>query len=178
MESDDLTLVRRARLGDHAAFHELVDRHGPGLLRLAASLVGNVADAEDIVQETFSGAFRGLGGFRGGSSVRTWLTRILIRQTAGFRRKRKRAIDLLQARPSLADRQEAPASQAADTRMDVTAAVLALPLEYREVVVLRELQGLSYEEIADVLDIPRGTVDSRLFRARRAMQELLKEYLG
>jgi RNA polymerase sigma-70 factor, ECF subfamily len=169
----DADIVRRIRSGDGAAFHQLVDRFGPALFGLAASLVGNAADAEDVVQETFSGAFRGLHAFRGDSSVKTWLTRILVRQVAAHLRGRKRAIRLVEARAS----GDAAAAPSADARMDVREAVAKLSPEHREVVVLREFAGLSYEEIAQVLDVPRGTVESRLFRARREMQELLKDYL-
>ena len=177
LEPDDRELVRRARQGDHTAFHELVDRHAGPLFGLAASLVSNMTDAEDIVQDTFSGAFRALSSFKGQSSVKTWLTRILIRQAALHLRGRCRWLVLVRARFSAAESQSLSASQAADARMDVAAAVSALSPEHREVVVLRELQGLSYEEIAGVLAIPRGTVESRLFRARRAMQQLLNDYL-
>jgi RNA polymerase sigma-70 factor (ECF subfamily) len=178
LEPDDRELVGRARQGDHAAFHELVDRYAASMLGLAAYLVGNVTDAEDIVQETFSGAFRGLKAFRGRSSVKTWLTRILIRQVAAHLRGRRRFPGLPRSKSSAGEPLCPSASQSVDARMDVTAAILALSPEHREVVVLRELQGLSYEEIAEVLAVPRGTVESRLFRARRAMQELLKDYLA
>jgi RNA polymerase sigma-70 factor (ECF subfamily) len=151
--ASDWQLVRRARGGDLAAFHELVDRHAATLLGLATMLVGNAADAEDVVQETFAGAFRGLGGFRGDSAVKTWLTRILLRQAAGA------------------------ATERADTRMDLAAALADMSQEHRQVLVLRELQGLSYDEISRILNVPRGTVESRLFRARKAMQDRLKDYL-
>jgi len=173
----DSELLRRARGGDHAAFHELVDRYAAPLLRLAAWWVGNAADAEDIVQETFSGVFRGLGGFKGLSSVKTWMTRILVRQVAMHRRRRREPIRLFGAESSAAEAYVPSGSHAADARMDVRAAIQALTPEHREVVLLREFQGRSYEQIAEVLGIPPGTVESRLFRARRAMQELLKDYL-
>ena len=175
---DDLALVQRARLGDHAAFHELVDRHANSLLGLAAALVGNAADAEDTVQETYLGAFRGLGAFKGLSSVKTWLTQILIRQAASHLRGKRRLFGLIRKRSAEARESVPSAAQAAGTRMDVTAAILALSPEHREVLVLRELQAMPYEQIAELLAVPRGTVESRLFRARRAMQQLLGEYLA
>lgn len=173
----DLELVRRARHGEIEAFHALVDRHATYLYRLAVSLIGNAADAEDVVQETLTGAFRGLGAFRQESSVKTWLTRIIVRQAANhFRRgesRRGRTV-ALDAAGQVA---QGPAVQAADIRLDVHEAVLALRPDHREVIVLREMQGLSYDEIAQVLGIPRGTVESRLFRARRELHTLLKDYL-
>ena len=82
LRSTDMDLVEKARGGDSSAFHKLVDRYAGSLFGLAVSLSGNAADAEDMLQETFTGAFRGLGAFEGRSSVKTWLTRILIRQRA------------------------------------------------------------------------------------------------
>jgi RNA polymerase sigma-70 factor (ECF subfamily) len=85
----DLNLVRRAVQGDSRAFHELVDRHAQSLYRLAVSLSGNSADAEDLVQECLAGAYKGLARFEGRSSVKTWLTRILVTQVARWRRSRR-----------------------------------------------------------------------------------------
>jgi RNA polymerase sigma-70 factor (ECF subfamily) len=155
-----------------------VDRHASFLFAVAVSLCGNAADAEDLVQETFSGAFRGLRAFEGRSSAKTWLTRILVRQAARHWRtgSRRRATTL----PLEAASQEAGAlpHAAADARMDIMTALADLSPEHRDAIVLRELQGLSYDEMADVLDVPRGTVESRLFRARAALKERLKDYLG
>jgi RNA polymerase sigma-70 factor (ECF subfamily) len=175
---NDLETVAKARKGDPAAFHELVDRHAAYLFGLAASLVGNATDAEDIVQETFAGAFRGLAAFRGRSSLKTWLTQILLRQAAAHRRGRRRFLSFLAVRSSSVPEHAPSASPSSDARMDVAAALKALSEEHRQVVVLREFQGLSYEEIAEVLSLPQGTVESRLFRARRALQELLRGYLA
>jgi len=180
LPSADLGLIKRAREGDRSAFHELVDRHAHSLFALAVSLCGNTADAEDIVQETFAGAFRGLQGFRGQASVKTWLTRILIRQTARHHRSsrsRKATLVPLEAASEAATGRASQHTEA-DTRIDVTAAIRTLSPDHREVIVLRELQGLSYDEMAEVLEVPRGTVESRLFRARRELQERLKEYFA
>ena len=146
------------------------------LYGLAMRLVGRAEDAQDLVQETFSGAFRGLRAFGARSSVKTWLSQILVRQAARYYKKeyRRRAI-LLDQRPTAAT---PPGQSRADLRMDIAEAILALEPPYREIIVLRELQGMTYDEIAAVLRVPRGTVESRLFRARRRLQELLKEYFG
>ncbi len=179
--SDD-ELVRRARRGDDAAFRVLVDRHAGRLYGLALHLVGHAADAEDIVQETFVGAFRGLRGFRGEASVKTWLTRILVRRVARVRRSRRlrlaRPVDLILEGADNALSGEVTAETRADIRMDVSDVLAKLSPEHRTVVVLRELQGMRYSEIADVLDVPQGTVESRLFRARQHLKELLKDYLA
>jgi len=175
LDWSDPELVERARRGDGAAFHGLVDRHAAALYALAVNLVGR-DDAEDVVQETLAGAFAGLSGFRSASSVKTWMTRILVRQAAGHWRKRKLWDRSTAARPSVAGAGVPTPSQAADARMDVADALKDLSPEHREVVVLREMQGLSYEEMAEVLGVPRGTVESRLFRARRELQKLLTGY--
>ena len=179
-ESDG-ALVRRIRRGDDSAFHQLVDRHGRRLLGLAMSLLGNAADAEDVVQETLAGAFQGIRGFRGRSSVGTWLCRILVKRIARLRRYQsirrtlsiERVADHVSAVPSGARAE----TEQADIRMDVMAVLARLSKEHRTVVVLRELQGMSYSQIADVLRVPRGTVESRLFRARQRLKELLGDYL-
>ena len=169
----DSELVSQARRGSPAAFHQLVDRYGAALFGLACRLVGNEADAQDVMQEMLTGAFRGLSAFRHQSSVKTWLTQILVRQAARHHR------DAARYRLKLHD-QAPPArlsdQKRADVRMDLDEAIAALSHEHREVIVLRELQGLSYDEIAAVLNLPPGTVESRLFRARRELRDLLKAY--
>jgi RNA polymerase sigma-70 factor, ECF subfamily len=177
----DLELVRRARRGDEAAFHMLVDRYGQELYGLAWSLTGNQADAEDVVQETFAGAFRALGAFEERASVKTWLVRILVRQAARIHRsKGNRKVFSLDGFPDpdavAVDR--TPQVDGLDARMDVAAMLDGLSEEHREVIVLRELEGMSYEEIAETLRVPRGTVESRLFRARQVLKERLKGYLA
>jgi RNA polymerase sigma-70 factor, ECF subfamily len=170
-DADDIELLRRAEDGDSAAFHALVDRHASRLFRLAVSLVGNAADAEDVLQETFVGAFRGLKSFEGRASVKTWLTRILVNQAARWRRGRRG-----RAGEQMPDSVAAPAGSP-ESAIDVQAALGQLSSEHRQVLVLREFERMSYEEMAEVLDIPRGTVESRLHRARGELREKLKSYL-
>jgi RNA polymerase sigma-70 factor (ECF subfamily) len=177
----DIELLRKSAAGDGKAFHALVDRHADRLYRVAVSLVGNSADAEDVLQEAFTGAYRGLSGFQGRASVKTWLTRILVMQAAKWRRDRKRR------RSGAAIDDEADVQPAApgdsgragvvDARIDVHAAVQRLSVEHREVIALREFEHLSYDEMAEVLELPRGTVESRLHRARAELKEILKSYL-
>lgn len=172
-ESEDLRCLRRAASGDGKAFGRLVDRHGDRLFRIAASMLGNTADAEDVVQETFAGAFKAAAGFEGRSSVGTWLTRILVTQVWQWRRQT--------SRPS---RQTEPLGEpivegktgAADQRMDLQAALEQLSEDHRQVLVLREFEKMSYDEMAEVLGIPRGTVESRLHRARGELKEILRSY--
>lgn len=179
----EIELLERARRGDAAAFESLAELHAPALHRLAFSLAGNAPDAEDMVQETLLGAYRRLSSFEGRSSFKTWLSRILVNQTARLRRsKRVREIvkptDFSDASQALLKGTELPDEvRDSEIRMDVMAALSGMSTEFREVIVLREIEGLSYAEIADVLDVPRGTVESRLHRARGELKQLLKEYL-
>ena len=168
--NDDAELLRRGR-SDPAAFRALVDAHAQYLYGVAHALTRNNADAEDLVQETLLGAIRGT--FRGESSVRTWLVRILVNRAAMLRRTRKRK----PAQELSGDVAGSATPQAAgvDAKLDLTAMLAELSEDHREVLILRELEGLSYEEIAEVLGVPRGTVESRLHRAR---QELRRKFHG
>jgi RNA polymerase sigma-70 factor (ECF subfamily) len=186
LQADDLELVRSAARGNGRAFHELVDRHAPRLYRMAVALCGNAADAEDVLQEAFTGAYRGLGRFEARSSVKTWLSRILVTQAALWRRRRGSRRDVLPLTSlggAEAEGGELPVAAPGvgpaaevDYRVDLRAALQALSPDHREVVTLREIDGLSYEEIARALGVPRGTVESRLHRARAELRERLKAY--
>jgi RNA polymerase sigma-70 factor (ECF subfamily) len=179
LDPGDLELVRRAAGGDGAAFHALVDRHASELMRLAVSLAASRADAEDVLQETFIGAYQGLRRFDGRASVKTWLKRILIRQAARHWNKGKRsrtALPIDAAETSPAPREVGTGAVGVDRRMDVAAVVRTLAPEHREVIVMREFDQMSYAEIAEVLQVPIGTVESRLHRARADLRSKLKGY--
>ncbi len=179
----DLELLQAAARKDGRAFETLVHRHGPALLRLARCLVGHHSDAEDALQETFAGAFRAAGSFAGNSSVKTWLTGILIRQAIKIRsnRQKHRGIGSLGSAGMGEASIDNPAMGSSPTtgielRIDVAAMLDRLPDEHREVMLLREVAGFSYEEIAEVLIVPKGTVESRLHRARATMRSKLRVY--
>ncbi len=138
----------------------------------AYSLLGDIHDAEDVVQETFAGAFKNLSRFEERSSVKTWLSRILVNQVARLRRDRGEKLSEL---PDAAVVRNGASE--VDAKLDLNATLAKLSHEHREVIVLREIEQLSYEEMAQVLDVPRGTVESRLYRAREAMRQLLSGYL-
>ena len=177
-ESDE-SLLARACAGEGAAFHELADRHAERLFRLAFRLVGEVQAAEDVVQNTLLGAFRGMRAFEGRSTVKTWLSSILSRQAARYHRSRARrtAISLEEGGAGRDDAAGALASEDADRRMDVHEALRQLSPEHREIVVLREFEGMSYAEMAAALGVPQGTVESRLHRARQDLKTMLRGYL-
>lgn len=176
MEPSDHELVERAIGGQPQAFHLIVERHAPGLFRLACGLVGNRADAEDVVQETFAGAFAALRRFEKRSSVRTWLGQILVRQAAALRRsQRVRQAVPLRVAEFVEAADSGPAEHVGRT-MDLAEALDRLSTEHRTVLVLREFAQMSYDEIAEVLAVPRGTVESRLHRARNELRTLLGDY--
>lgn len=174
--STDLDLVRRARHGDDRAFHLLVDRHAAELYGFARGLAGNAADAEDLLQETFAGAFRGLSRFEGRATVRTWLNGILTRQAARLHRTRWRR-PVVSLEPGAGEGAGRPAPPPPEIHLDVMGAIDRLEPEHRQVIVLRELRGLSYREMAEALGVPVGTVESRLHRARETLRGRLEGYL-
>jgi RNA polymerase sigma-70 factor, ECF subfamily len=174
---DDAELLRKANAGDQQAFRALVDRHARYLTAIARSMSGNDADAEDLVQETFVGALT--SKFRGEAAVRTWLVQILVRRAAMLRRSKQRRLRLHEPAAGR-DMDEQPSTgsvvDTSDARIDLTQMLEALSPEHRLVLVLRELEGMSYEEMAASLGVPRGTVESRLFRARAALRERFSGY--
>jgi len=183
LEPSDLELIRQAAEGDSQAFHTLVDRHASELFRLALSLSATRSDAEDTVQETLLGAYRGMRSFDARASVKTWLKRILVRQAArtwNKSRASRKALALeavdVEPPPSAASVREAMATGAVDRKIDIAAVLKTLPREYREILVLREFEQMSYTEIAEALGVPQGTVESRLHRARADLKNKLKSY--
>jgi RNA polymerase sigma-70 factor (ECF subfamily) len=175
---DDAELIRRIACGDQAAFRALIDRHARYLYGIAASLT-NPADAEDVVQETFAAVLA--AKFRGESAVRTWLVQILVRQAAMHRRRRRRPMASLDAGGAGPGGSERPtrssAIAGAEAKLDLAAMLQTLSPEHRQVIVLREVEQMSYDEIAAALGVPRGTVESRLHRARAELRERFKGYL-
>lgn len=178
MEDSESALIRRAQAGEEEAFHRLVDEHAQHLFGLAYGMLGRVTDAEDVVQETFLATFQGLRRFEGRSSLRTWMAGILTRQVALWHRKRRSgSLRIGGTADEVLAGMSAPGSADADARLDVVATMKLLSPEYREVLLLREYEGMSYEQIASALDIPRGTVESRLYRARQELRQRLTGYL-
>lgn len=175
MPDSDQDLVDRARRGDQDAMRLLVERHQGKAIGLAWSLVGDRSDAEDIAQDAFLRAFRSLKGFRGDSRFRTWLFQIVVNTARTFRRTRanrkEEAIGGSQEFDQTAGGGEIESRVVA--RDAIRRAMATLPVELREAVVLRDVNGLDYKEIADLLDIPLGTVESRIFRGRARLREAL-----
>ncbi len=176
---DDFELLKEIGRGDNAAFRVLIERHGRYLYGIAHALSGDPADAEDLIQETFAAVLK--SRFRGEASVRTWLVQILVRRAGMLRRWRSRH-PVYRMDAELADGDAVGATNAneavqTDARLDLSTMLERLSPEHRAVIVLRELEGLSYEQIATVLRIPRGTVESSLHRAREQLRGLFRGYL-
>jgi RNA polymerase sigma-70 factor (ECF subfamily) len=181
-EMTDQQVLARARRGDNAARQELVMRHGGRLQGLARGLVGgHDADAQDVVQETFLAAFDGLNRFRGDSGLWTWLSGILVNRVRKLRRYRlpRRAESLDESARSVTASVGDGCSPATHVqrRLDVRAMLDSLSAEHREVVVLREMHGMTYAEMGQALGIPERTAETRLTRARRALRERFAGYL-
>jgi RNA polymerase sigma-70 factor (ECF subfamily) len=187
-EITDEQLVAKAQAGDQRAFELLVRKYQYKIVQLVSRLVGD-ADAPDVAQETFIRAWRALNGFRGQSAFYTWLYRIGINTAKNSlvsrnRRPADQDIDVADAEQyghteHLSDIATPEAELLTDEIRDkVNEAIAKLPPDLRQAITLRELDGLSYEEIAQVMDCPIGTVRSRIFRAREAIDAVLKPLLS
>ena len=181
----DLTLVQRVQQGDRSAFDQLVLRYQHKVLKLVMRYVRNHAEAEDVSQEAFLKAYRAIHSFRGDSAFYTWIYRIAIntaKNTLVSAKRRPLDYDLDLQDPEQAERSgrlrddATPESLllAEEIRETVDRAIGALPEDLRRAVLLREYEGLSYEEIAANLGCPVGTVRSRIFRAREAIDRQLR----
>lgn len=186
----DQVLVERVQRGDKKAFELLVSKYQRKLMRLVSRLVYDQAEAEDVVQEAFIKAYRALPNFRGESAFYTWLYRIGINTaknhlvTQGRRAPTSTDSDVEEAEgfidaEGLRDI-NTPESLLASKQIaeTVNMAMSLLPDELRNAITLREIEGLSYDEIAEVMLCPIGTVRSRIFRAREAIAEKLRPILG
>jgi RNA polymerase sigma-70 factor (ECF subfamily) len=170
-EPTDAELVARFKDGDRSAFDALVSRHQRRVYNLAYRMLGRVEDARDAAQEAFLSCYRHLGSFRGDSAFGTWLHRITV--NACYDSLRRRPPD---PSPLSEVVEPAPARDHADqaaAAVDVQRALLAVPVEFRGALILHDIQGLPYEEVAEALDVPLGTVKSRLHRGRLALARAL-----
>jgi len=187
---DEAELVNELQAGSETAFDWLVTHyHGP-VYNLILGMLGDTADAADAAQEVFLKAFKGIRHFRQGSSLKTWLYRIAIREALNHRRWFKRHLQKnvsIDAEPEegfaqidVEDVSASPFDQLAaqEIQVAVQGALQQVPEVFRSAVILRDLEGLSYEEVAEVLDVSVGTVKSRILRGRRALKELLEPLLG
>ena len=188
VEQSDLELVRRVQKGERGAFDLLVLRYQHKVVKLVARLLRDPAEAEDVAQEAFVKAYRALGSFRGDSAFYTWLYRIAVntaRNTMASRQRRplEYEADLSESEQSSVDARmkdtDTPeaAALSEEIHQTVNRAVEELPEDLRTAIILREIEGLSYEEISESMSCPIGTVRSRIFRAREAIAQELKPVL-
>lgn len=186
----DRQLVERVRLGDKRAFELLVEKYRRRLLRLLSRMVRDPDEVEDIAQETFIKAYRALPNFRGDAAFYTWLYRIGVNTAKNYLASRKKAMPTISDQSMGEDDEpderlvaqdiNTPESEllSKQVAMAVNQVVESLPEELRTAIVLREMEGLSYEEIAESMGCPIGTVRSRIFRAREAIAAKLRPILG
>ena len=185
----DQRLVERAQHGDKHAFGLLVTKYQRKLYRLLSRMIRNQAELEDVAQEAFIKAYRALPSFRGESAFYTWLYRIAVNTAKNHLAQQRRRNEVS---PTITDEDGDLVEDVTRADVDtpdrvllsrqigetVNAAMESLPSELRPAITLRESEGLSYEEIAELMDCPIGTVRSRIFRAREAIAERLRPLLG
>jgi RNA polymerase sigma-70 factor, ECF subfamily len=187
---DEAELVTELQAGSETAFDWLVNHYHSPVYNLILGMLGDTADAADAAQEVFLKAFKGIRRFRQGSSLKTWLYRIAIREALNHRRWFKRHLYKnisIDAEPEegyaqldVEDLGATPFDQLAarEIQAAVQSALQQVPEVFRGAVILRDLEGLSYEEVAEVLEVSVGTVKSRILRGRRALKEILEPLLG
>jgi RNA polymerase sigma-70 factor (ECF subfamily) len=186
---DEAELVTELQAGSDSAFDYLVTYYHATVYNLVYGILADSADAADVTQEVFLRVFRGIRGFRRSSSLKTWLYRVSVRQALNHRRwcwrhhRQQISIDAGEdtKHPTLAlkDVEATPFERCAAREIQATVrrALAAVPPLFRSAVILRDLEGLSYEEIAEVLEVSVGTVKSRILRGRRMLKEILDPLL-
>jgi RNA polymerase sigma-70 factor (ECF subfamily) len=193
LATDDLTLVKRVRSGDQRAFKLLVERYQRKVYAVALGMLKDKEEAMDVSQEAFVKVYKYLDHFKGDSSFYTWLYRITVNICIDVMRRRNAAggapeefdesvaSDLAEARIGALGSRLGTNPQKSALRRElaekIQEALAAVPEKHRAILLLREIEGMSYEDLARTLDIPKGTVMSRLFHARAKVQKILSEYL-
>jgi RNA polymerase sigma-70 factor (ECF subfamily) len=193
-EDSDRQLVEKARQGDAQAYATLVKRYERRVYAVAYGMLRNSEDAQDVAQDGFIKAYRYLARFKGSSSFYTWLYRIVVNLCIDHLRKRSRVSQVeyddrlrrpddgaeagADLKPSNLDANPHKSLARKELTEQMQKGLDSLSEKHRAVIVLRELEGLSYKEMAEVMECSKGTIMSRLFHARRKLQELLSEYLG
>ena len=191
LRTEEVALVHALQAGSDEAFRQLIAQYSGPLYSLLLRSLADPADAADVTQDVFIKVFRSIGGFHGDSSLRTWIYRIAMHEASNSRRwwvRHKKAeitIDTdsseedddlcFSLRDTLADRRDSPFESARQSQLRATveAALREVPESFRTVVILREIEGMAYDEIAEILGIHMGTVKSRLLRGRAALRSVL-----
>lgn len=183
MSDDDRRLIAECLGGRQDAFGELVSRYQSRLYNAAVRLLDHSEDAADVVQEAFLNAYQALHSFKGESEFFTWLYRIAFNTAISLKRKKRASVSLDAGGPDAGVEPDDPsdyvkpgaALERTEEESQLQEALNRLSHEHREVLVLKDIEGMKYEEIADILGVPVGTVRSRLHRARLELRELLRE---
>jgi RNA polymerase sigma-70 factor (ECF subfamily) len=182
VNQDEQQLVQQAQAGDTAAFAALVEMHGQFVYNLALRTLNNTQEAEDVAQETFVRAWQGLAHFRAAAQLRTWLYRITTNLCYNRLPRLKADLEaLVPANAVLLPERTRPVEVemiTAELREQIYTAVDQLPETYRLLITLRHTDGYSYEEIAEITQMPLGTVKTALFRARQQLREALVQPLA
>ncbi|MBE6423978.1 RNA polymerase sigma factor RpoE [Succinivibrio dextrinosolvens] len=187
--SSDEALVKRVQQGDVNAYNILVIKYQHKVAQIISKFVGNSADVNDVAQEAFIKAYKAINNFRGESSFYTWLYRIVVNSAKTYlesNSKRKNHIDVDSEEFQSIDAQgvltskESPDKiiESQELQQVILSAMKELPEELRQAIMLREVEGMSYEDMADLLQIPIGTVRSRIFRARQFIEERMSRFAG
>ena len=189
----DYGLVSLCKKGDVDAFEVLVIKHQKRMLNIAYRMIGNYEEACDIVQDAFVSAYRSMKGFKGKAKFSTWLCTIVmnlsknrLKQLKTQLNREKFSIDnplltnngQIKVEPASSEPSALEKLEKRDVQQKVQGCINSLDDEFREVLILRDIQGFSYDEISDFLKAPEGTVKSRLFRAREAVKDCLKKVIG
>lgn len=183
VKADDVHLIEQTLTGDSAAFGELVRRYQDRLYNMVAHTIGCPVEAEDVVQDTFVQAYTKLASFRQDSLFYTWLYRIAVNSAISRRRKKRPTLSVDHQQEVMGsepvDSGESPGDrlEREERAHQVHAALDQLNDQHRAILVLREIEGFCYEEIADILEMPIGTVRSRLHRARSQLRDQLEPML-
>ena len=184
-ELPDRELVLRCQRNESRAFDELVARHQDRVYTAVTRFCGNAEDAADIVQRAFINAFRKIQEFKGDSAFSTWIYRIAFNQAISFRRENRRpAVSIYSSKDDekvvepAVDSNPTEKLEGEETQKKVQQALEMLEEGDRQIILLKDLQGHSYDEIATIMQIPKGTVRSRLHRARLELKSKLKSYIG
>ena len=190
---EDYELVSLCKKGDVDSFEVLVKKHQKRMFNIAYRMIGNYEEACDIVQDAFVSAFRNLKGFKGKSKFSTWLYTIVMNLSKNRLKRLKTQLHReqfsldnpvltndgqIKVEPASSDPSALEKLEKRDVQQKVQGCINSLDDEFREVLILRDIQGFSYGEISDLLKAPEGTVKSRLFRAREALKDCLKKVIG
>jgi len=193
IRDEDYEFVSLCKKGDVDAFEVLVKKHQKRMFNIAYRMMGNYEEASEIVQDAFVSAYRGIKNFRGRAKFSTWLYTIVInlaknrlKQLKARLHHEKYSIDnpipthesQIHGEPASSDLSALERLEKRETQQKVQGCIDSLDGEFKEVLVLKDIQGFSYDEISDLLKVPEGTVKSRLFRAREAVKDCLKKVIG